>query len=382
MKKLLLLFVSFLFATLAVSAQSKPDVSKFMPDFIKFDKARSGDAYFTIDRVLTTSYEDKITQNWVNNAWVNVDRSIDQWDTNTGTIESVSMVWDTLSGDWINEMKMFVTFAQNLTDSTLRFLTLDMYMWDNSAWVLFVNSVYTYDSNNFLVEINSSVNLGGTIMPYIRVVYTNNSVGYPLTEVEENVNFATLLFENEEMHIYTYQGGNPKYLTNDLQSEWNGSAWIDTSKTNYTRNSKLKPTVEIESDIYGGATVLDANKTESVYLAGDDLLSSEIRYWWNTAGTRWDIGGRNTYTYTTFNKLDVMLMENYMSGAYVPWLRTTHTYDGMEREILEQTEIYVAKGFEIYSRTTTAYTPSAVGDESPILNGFVLEQNYPNPFNP
>lgn len=382
MKRLFVLFVFFLLASVAVSAQTTPDVLKYVPKFIKFDKTKTSDAYFTIDRVLTTGYEDKISQDWVNNNWLNVDRIIEQWDTNVGTTESVNMKWDTLNGVWVNTMKFYATFASNPTDSTFRFLSMDMYTWDGSAWILYVTTVYTYDVNNFLTEINSSLSLGGNMILFTKVSYTNNSVGYPLTEVMQLVNFTTFQLENEEMNTYIYLPGNPKYLTDDVRSVWDGSVWIDTSKTRYTRNSKLNPTLEIESDIYGGSTVLDINKIESVYRADDEQLASEMIFGWNVGSSVWDIHSRRTYTYTTFNKLDVMLIEDYTNNAYVPWLRSTYTYDSMEREILEQTEIYVARGFENHSRKITSYTPSAVGDESNVVNGFVLEQNYPNPFNP
>ncbi len=382
MKRLFVLFVFFLLASVAVSAQTTPVVRNNVPEFIKLDKTKNSDAYFTFNRILTTSYEDKISQDWVNNNWLNMKRSIDQWDTNAGTTEAVNMTWDTLNGVWVNTMKFFATFAPNPTDSTFRFINVDMYIWDGSAWILNFTTVYTYDANNFLTEINSSLSLGGNMILYTKVIYTNNSVGYPLTEVMQLVNFTNFQLENEEMDTYTYQPANPKYLTDDVRSVWDGSAWIDTSKTRYTRNSKLNPTLEIESDIYGGTTVFDINKIESVYRAGDEQLATELLYGWNVGSSSWVIQSRRTYTYTTFNELDVMLIEDYLNSAYVPWLRSTYTYDSMEREILEQTEIYVAKGFENHSRKLTSYTPSAVGDESKTANGFVLEQNYPNPFNP
>ena len=372
-----------LFAAVTISAQVNSEVSKKVPDFIKLDKTKPGDAYFTIDRVLLTGYEDKIFQDWTNNAWINVERTIDQYDTDAGTFESLTRTWDLQNGVWINSIKVTFNFAVNTSDSTFRFLNVEMYSWIDTAWVLSFTSDYTYDSNNFLTEINSSINLGGGgLIPYLKATYTNNSAGYPLTEITQIVNFSTFLFENEERIVYTYQPANPMYLTDQIEADWDGSTWIDTLKIRYTRNSMLNPTVEIESDIYGGTTVVDVTKVEYVYLAGDEQLSSEIGYSWNVGGSAWDNHSKYTYTYTTFNELDVVLLENYQSSAFIPWLRTTYTYDPMERETEELTELYSNSVYGNYSRKITSYIPTSVGDESPVINGFTLEQNYPNPFNP
>ncbi|MDP2301353.1 MAG: T9SS type A sorting domain-containing protein [Ignavibacteria bacterium] len=382
MKKINLLFVLLLFSAVTISAQVKPEFSKRVPDFIKLDKTKPGNAYFTIDRVLLTGYEDKTSQDWANNAWINVERTIEQYDTDAGTFESLMREWDLQNGVWINSLKLIASFAVNTTDSTFRFLNIEMHSWVDTAWVLFSTTVYTYDSNNFLIEINSSINLGGGLIPYLKATYTNNSAGYPLTEITQTINFSTFLFENEEKIAFTYQPANPMYLTGQLEADWDGSAWIDTLKIRYTRNSMLNPTVEIESDIYGGTTVVDVTKVEYVYLAGDEQLSSEIRYSWNAGGSAWDNHSKYTYSYTTFNELDVVLLENYQSSAFIPWLRTTYTYDPMERETEELTELYSNSVYENYSRKITSYIPTSVGDESPVINGFTLEQNYPNPFNP
>ncbi len=382
MKKINLLFVLLLFLAVTISAQVKPEFSKTLPDFIKLDKSKPGNAYFTIDRMLLTGYEDKTSQDWANNAWVNVERTIEQYDTDAGTFESFTRQWDLQNGVWINSLKIIANFAVNTTDSTFRFLNIEMHSWIDTAWVLFSTTVYTYDSNNFLIEVNGSINLGGGLSPYLNATYTNNSAGYPLTEITQTINFSTFLFENEEKIAFTYQPANPMYLTEQLEADWDGSAWIDTLKIRYTRNSELNPTVEIESDIYGGTTVVDVTKVEYVYLAGDEELSSENRYSWNGAGSMWDNHSKYTYTYTTFNELDVVLLENYQSSAFIPWLRTTYTYDPMERETEELTELYSNSVYENYLRKITSYIPTSVGDESPVINGFTLEQNYPNPFNP
>jgi hypothetical protein len=344
---------------------------------IEFSDSRQNQGKF----LSLIEYEVEIKQNWDNGSWVDYKRNYTTTNIDGGMVETISQ--SKSNGEWVNKTKMTMNFSLNMSDSTFRFLSVFSYQWNagTSAWDQLGRSEYLYDNNNFLIGINSYLNMGTLEIHYNRTTFANNSAGMPILETEEKLNFATQQFENEERITYVYNNSNPKDLLHETEANWISSAWQDTFKTSYTRNSLLNPLTIIEESITNGTTYQNQGRYQITYLPNGEDETEVIYSYWDTNSSTWMLNSRQSFTYTSFGKVAVDLFETYSNGNYNPWLRTTYTYDSNNKLSIELTEEYTSGSYQNEGRSLYSYEPLST-DEKFNVEDYSLQQNYPNPFNP
>jgi len=374
-------FFSFLFTITSLSSERRSG-----NEFIKIKSAtfrvdEKSPAYSTGKVLNFNLYVEQINQNWENGAWVNDTRDIDQWNPAMTQVEVISQEW--VNDKWENKSKHVASVSINMSDSTMRFLQVQLYAWAGNAWIIQMQSAYVYDSNNYLTQVNTQLSMGGNFIPFQQTDFTNNSAGLPLTEIHKQLNFQTMQLEDYRKYVYTYHSTNQKYLETETNAYFINSAWVDTGKTTYTRNSMLNELTEIFQDIYGGSTFVNAWMYEYTYNSTGEHCTSQLGKYWNSNQSTWDYSSRWTATYDANWNMTLELGENFIGGNYSPSWRTSYTYNSSGDETLSQTEFYhVTEGWELASQSITYYSPSSVAPDLSQPVQFTLNQNYPNPFNP
>lgn len=344
---------------------------------IEFSDSRNNQGKF----LSLIEYTVEIEQNWDNGSWIDNKRNYTTTNLDGGVMETISQ--SKSNGEWVNKTKMTMNFNLNMSDSTFRFLSVYSYQWNagTSAWDQMGRSEYLYDSNNFLIGINGYLNMGTLEIHYTRVTFANNNVGMPVLETDEKFNFGTQQFENEERITYVYNNSNPKDLLHETEAVWISSAWQDTFKTSYTRNSMLNPLTIIEESITNGTTYQNQGRYQITYLPNGEDETEVIYSYWNTNSSAWMLNSRQSYTYTAFGEVDVYMFETYSNGNFNPWLRTTYTYDSNNKLSIELTEEYTSGSYQNEERKLYSYEPLSTGEKF-IVEDYSLQQNFPNPFNP
>lgn len=375
---LFILLVVFTVTSFPVNTVIGHEILKFRSSSLRVDKDSPG---LSTGKVVGFNlYTERINQIRDNGVWVNETREIDIWNQAMTQIEMLEQEW--ITDKWENKRRMVVSISINMADSSFRFLQNIMYSWTAGAWVLISQTDYFYDSNNYLTQVQSSMSMGGNMLLFMQVDFTNNSAGNPLTEITKGLNFQTFTLEDREKMVYTYLSGNPDYLETEIQSDWINGVWVDTNKTTYTRNSLLNELTVLYQDIYGGSNIVNSNFEEMTYNSSGEHRTQSIYKYWNSNFNSWDVSSRWTATYDASWNMTLEFGENFMNGSYVPSWRSTHSYNASGNVTLSQTEFYSAKeGWDLHSQSVFYYSPSSVSDFSEPGN-FSLMQNYPNPFNP
>ncbi len=325
-----------------------------------------------------TNYEEAYLQLWMNDNWMDYQKTIEILDTVAKTLEMEIQL--SIQQNWIPTMKYQITF-EALNSTSVRFGTATTYSWDESDWVLAGRSIYYYDNNNYLVEIRSEVNLGDTILLYEKSLFTNNSLGQPLEEVQLKLNMSTSQFLNDYKYTYTYDNLNQLNLVNSIEASWNGNNWQDTAKTIYTRNSQLNVLTETNQYIIGGSEIVNNWYAEFTYDASGEYMTTLLNKYWETSSNSWLNNSRATLTYTNTNEILSEFYESFQSGIFVNSARTSYSYNNSNQRTEELNENFVSGDWQKSYRIIYFYSPTNIEGEGRI-EGFSLEQNFPNPFNP
>ncbi len=381
-KKLLIALLLVLFGVSNYASNNDELRDQVLSQFSKSIKFQFSDSRKNQGKFLSLiEYEVILEQDWNNGAWIDYKRTYNTTNLDAGNMEGISQT--NANGVWVNTSKNIVNFSLDMSDSSFRFLSVYSYQWDanTSTWAQAGRSEYLYDANNFLIGVNGYLNMGPLEIHYVRITYTNNSAGMPLTEIEEKFDFQIQQFKNEKRLIYVYNPSNLKDCQTETEAFWTDTAWQDTLRTTYTRNSMLNPTLIIMGTLENGTVFQNTNRNQISYLANGEDVTEDVHSFWDMNSNTWTFNSRQVYTYTSFGKIDVYLFEVYSNGNYEPWLRTTNTYNSDNKLSIALDEAYSEGSYHYKQREIYTYEP-LTNDDVFTVNEYSLEQNYPNPFNP
>jgi len=373
--KLVLIFLFLFFHSL--SGENKPDLKNLGNLFPKnFHAVQTGISTVQVSSFIP--YQEELSQEWANGNWVDNEKTVTTVDTTNWIMVSIVSLYSAQDG-WKNNSKL--EFKFRVIGATLGFLQLKMYAFSGD-WKLQAQIDYSYDANDFLVLIDEKMDFGAGLMPFGKSTYTNNSVGLPLTEINEQLNFTTFTMENFQKITYSYNASNTKELISEVESYWGTNQWSDTSKTNYTRNAKLLSTTEIYQVFTAPATLLNQSRYDFTYDVSDSFVMESLSKYWDTNTNNWIESYKTIYTYSATNKALSTLYQQMNQNAWKDNNRSTYFYnvdDNITKELYESYSgtVWVNQGQSLYS-----YNPTDIEDESVDLNNFKLYDNYPNPFNP
>jgi len=164
--------------------------------------------------------------------------------------------------------------------------------WDSLSadWYLHNRTIYTYDENqNTTEEIESAYDI-------IQGWY----------DLQRSLN--------------TYDGQNR--LTNVIDQEWDGNAWINTDQLVYTYDTNGDQVGQLFQN-WDGASFVDYFRQVFTYDINHNLLT-RISQVWN--GVAWNNGTQQVSTYDANNRLTVRLNQSW-NGSWNDVSRSLYTYD-------------------------------------------------------
>ena len=186
----------------------------------------------------------------------------------------------------------------------------------------FSRSIYDYNSENQVIEVIAQTNIAGTWFNGSRT--QNTYTGDNLTEeIESNWNGSAWV--NSFRIQSTFAGNN---LTEEIESNWDGANWINSLRRQNTyTNGNL--TEEIESN-WDGANWVLFSRAEYNY-NGSNQLENDLFQLRNAEGTSWENANRSVYTYNA----DLLEQEEYqewnaVNSTWVNLELRTYSYEGSD----------------------------------------------------
>ena len=236
-------------------------------------------------------YSGSLTEAWDMNAgaWVNNSLYTLTYENDGKSIIGTTQIWDLVNNVWLNSFR----FITNLDDNGApAFFEFDLY--DGSQWVPGSKSVYTYENNYLVKELQQSWNGTEWINNYLRRSSrnANGEKGGSLGYYWDSYNHVWI---NSQREKDEYLAGTD-YLEKVLSQYWNGIEWVNSyqSETNYNSDNKA---VNGFSEIWDANTQRWVNsfRQKSRYYP-NGAQSDFIYESWDTYTSTWNYGFRGTNT--------------------------------------------------------------------------------------
>jgi hypothetical protein len=263
--------------------------------------------------------------------------------------------------DWNEAARQEATFNTNCSVETITTLISSLEL---------SQSIYSYNSENQVIEIITQINNTGVLVNSSRT--QNTYTGTNLTEeIESNWDGANWVNSLRRQNAYT--GDN---LTEEIESNWDGANWVLFSRTlyNYDGSNQLQDDLFQLRDTEDTSWEND-NRTIYTYNASD-LLEQEVYEEWNAVNATWVSSELRTYSYTGSNVSEII--SSFWDGfEYLPEDRSLLTYnaDGFIEQIIFQENFDSA--WENATRITYIYPAcQSLSTEEFVTFDFNF---YPNP---
>jgi hypothetical protein len=159
--------------------------------------------------------------------------------------ENAGVTW-TLFAKTINHYNA----AKQLTNS-------DMWFSDEGNLVL-SSTVYTYTASGKIRTSSTSLEIEDFELPSSKTEYSYDSLDRLTTVENSGLNYST--FELEKTSHTTYQYNNSGDISVEINSNWNGTSWINDNKTDYEYNTARDISVATYSKWNGDTWIADSKK--------------------------------------------------------------------------------------------------------------------------
>ena len=160
---------------------------------------------------------------------------------------------------------------------------------------------------------------------------------------------------------------------------WDGVAWVNSSRTQMTYDTKNRLLQRLSSSWIGGQWI---NGFKGDYLYGiNDNLNTYTSQRWN--GSEWENSRRDIYEWTDNNQTH-LLSQTWWSNQWFNLSDDSYVYDSFDNKLETIWRNWNNNDWENYYRFQYAWERITEVNESEIniISNYNLEQNYPNPFNP
>lgn len=316
-----------------------------------------------------TEISSLISQEWINGAWVNIDRMVMTYNPQGDMLSMAVDLWR--DGTWVASMLMSYTYdgSGNLIedimqmdsddDGVLEYFFRTVYTYSGGrmtksedytwygTWQKTMETTYTYNSQGQLIEEVSLFDLGYGYQIYTeKIIYTYHGNGQIETETRQSYQGT---WENAYRYTYAYNANAQR--TSSLEQAWVGSAWENVYLSTSVYEGLNGEETEALYQTWDGAAWVNVNRSTYGYDSRGNQ-TSWLDESWN--GSSWENDEQGTTTYNSSNLPEVTIIQLWTSGAWINDTRLEYSYPG---------------------GTDVADSPHAVPES------FALT-NYPNPFNP
>ena len=248
---------------------------------------------------------------------------------------------------WYEHAKYQYTY----TGSNQNLSRIDIYSFSGSMWYLLSYYVYSWNTNNYVTEINFySIDLTFPNYYVLRWKDMNYYNAYDLLIRKTRLDYG---WRNKINDLFFYD--NARNKTENIRQDWNDtdSIWINDNRYLY------------EYDL-------------------NNFLLSIVHQDWQSDSLGWKNVWRETYTYTPQNKIATMFKETWTpETGWNNYVIRTYSYDTNYNWTEKLTLLWGGTIFKNYYRhLATWIEPVSVWETPTYLEEYYLSNNYPNPFNP
>jgi len=194
-----------------------------------------------------------LRQNWADTGWVNSTNRTWYFNLNQTINSAISQSW--MSNAWVNTQRD--SQAYDVKDSII----LHVYQsWADTAWKNSSKYMYTYKGNGLLSQ---------------------SLYQFYITD-----------WQNLLLYSYSYDGSGNKLQ--DLLQSWGGTAWFNSSNTQYTYDINMRITSAV-SQLYNSGWV-NSSKFMYIYDGNGNRIEFDYQIWKNN---NWLNSSRDVYTFET-----------------------------------------------------------------------------------
>jgi hypothetical protein len=280
--------------------------------------------------------------------WGNDGRWRYLYNSNSKLVSKNRDVWATTY--WRDDFRNYFYYDVNQNLSRM-----DYSSYYENTWVLYGYYIYSWNSNNNLLNITNYTL--STIGPWIYFPTGKEDYYYDSTDVlimkTELWSFYGYVWFNDINDLYFYdQNGNNN---ENIRQEWNDtdSIWVNDYRYLY------------EYDI-------------------DNVLLSIVYQDWQQDSLDWENVWRESYTYSPQNNIATMFKETWTpETGWNNYVLRNYSYDVNYNWTEKLTLLWDGTNWNNYYRhLATWIEPVSVWETPGYIEEYYLSNNYPNPFNP
>lgn len=234
--------------------------------------------------------QETILFSWQNNSWINEIIEQYSYDIYGNNTEFINRIW--INASWVNNSRTNYFYNNNNK------LTQSIYYsnWENNAWVNRIKNDYTLNPAGFSIKINSSK-------------WDNNTNNWKYSSkdsiIRNAVNLVTNIFTfnlvDSKWNLYdntTYTYNAQGKLTQVLRLIRNNNVWLNNTRNIYQYNANGFE-IEYYNEKYNKTLDLwvPSNKTQTEYDAFNKKIAEEYFTGWNDVGEYYNNRERTEYKY-------------------------------------------------------------------------------------
>ena len=277
---------------------------------------------FTLMTLLVSAqfpkYNTMLIEEWTNNAWANMSRSVNTFDDNGNVVKTTLGSWDAETSAWMDSVAFIHTLN---SDATIRETLFQV--WENNAWVDFQKTVYTYSATKKVLTETTQVTFEDITMDWGKVTYTYNQMDSLETELTQSVNLLTGQLGNSTLDTYSYNTDGT--LNQSVTQTWSlAGAWENESRVTNTYDNAKKVTSDLSEKWVDNAWVNDTRTTYTLTAGG--LLQESLEELWD--GEKWVNFAKDSYTFTGSQQLQQIVSQEWTaeSSQWTNTWRVTFTF--------------------------------------------------------
>jgi hypothetical protein len=235
------------------------------------------------------------------------------------------------------------------------------YTWSNTIWQPSFIQTYTYDNDDFVVNITSQT-WNSTSSAWVNSAtfsYTNDANGNGLQTLVQIWNSSANSWTNSSLQSTTYTPSN-KVLAIESRG-WSGTTWTLSTIYNatYDNNGFL---ISVLYQSWNATTQSMQNSLLVTYTnnANGDATQTINQYWVASAST-WTNSSKLTYTYNGSNKMINSNNESWTSTGWQTSTQSTYSLDPNGYLVNQLTQSWNTSSSTFVNYTQVTHTNTAAG---------------------
>jgi len=304
---------------------------------------------------------------------------------NSGGMQDSSLTYSTKTSGktWILDIKNEYHY-----NASKKLIKTDMWSLDDlGVLILDMNIVYTYTASGKIKTSTTNIVDGADEMPLTKIEYFYDGADRLTSREYSRLNFFTFAFEKSTRDSYQYNASGK--VTVEINSTWNGTAWVNKDKYESTFNAAGDESVYITST-WNGTSWVQTEKDENTYSTTNfsEVAFPAIFYLYgvneadfalNKAITlinsfeminaSWKNTGKTTFYYSGGTSTNITEFENSVVNVYPNPASESVNFSWKGNDEALSLQIYQITGAKVIEQTVYSGKPVSI---SQLENGVYL----------